>query len=629
MADNIAMDMTSGLDHVVRVTDMYMKESRTAKQARQDLDKKNLDMYHFRQDFSHKTKGQSREFLGKQTLAVEQISSFFVQGLTDIGEFFSVEAKPGIIDPVIRPEEVRKITQHYADKEDLITLSGDAVKTALLQSIMVFKVHGRMEEVPGFEIEQKIPIIGKKELKRRTKSKWTLAIDLIEPDNYFFDPDYRGRGHRKRYELIRSYMDFADLLELAKADPSIDTAAVKQLQGTMQEDTDREITRSRETGQSQTQVNFRKKIKIVEGWGDVIDPNTGEITHKNVTWMVANDHVLIKKPVANPFWHKRSPIVVTALQRVPFSATHRAIMDAPSVHNHALNEMYNLILDAGMMATHGIKQLRSDWVENEHEYSNGIPPGATLKVASSAPVGQKVLERVDTASMSKESIDVFNLLTSEFNQSAFTNDLRLGQLPPRTVKATEVQESTRTINSVFNSMVKMVENSGLEKVLELGYLNTIQFASDWDTEEIKALIGDERALFISNLTPQERFAASAQGFKFKVFGISRTLAKQQDFRKLTALMQTIATNPLFLQSFMRKYSFEKMLNQIMRALDINVDQLAMDEQELARVEAAMAEQRAAEQGPDAQSQIPQAAAGPENENTRTSGQTEQQAPPAP
>jgi hypothetical protein len=118
------------------------------------------------------------------------------------------------------------------------------------------------------------------------------------------------------------------------------------------------------------------------------------------------------------------------------------------------------------------------------------------------------------------------------------------------------------------------------------------------------------------LSEEEIFADSVNGLKFKVYGISRTLTKIKDFRKLQSMLQVIGSSEVFMEAFAKKYDFNKLLEEIMRSLDINTDKIKLPEAELG-MEAA--NPMAALQGaPNAQSQIPQAGAAV-NDNAEEAG----------
>jgi hypothetical protein len=285
-----------------------------------------------------------------------------------------------------------------------------------------------------------------------------------------------------------------------------------------------------------------------------------------------------------------------------------------------MNELYNLNVDAAMMEVHGIKQLRSSWLENSAQVSEGIAPGTTLLVNSSCPPGAKVLERVDTSAMTPESMNMLNMMDREFNQSALTNDFRLGSMPERQVKATEIVASNQSLTGIMNGIVKVIEEEMVSKVLDKSWLTMAQHMNDLDSDEVKAIVGEEQAKFVANMDPEEIFAQTALGHQYKVFGLSQTLNKIQDFRKIQALLQSIGASPQMMQEFTRKYSMTRLLGEIIKSLDIDDEKLIASPQEQQQRAAEMQMQAMAEaagkggegmtqdpRGSNPQSQIPQAA----------------------
>src|SRR5690242_20716148 len=68
------------------------REAETAKKRRMSINRTNWQTYMGQQDFSHKQTGQSREFLPKVPVAVEQFSAFIKKALVSYGNWFSVDA---------------------------------------------------------------------------------------------------------------------------------------------------------------------------------------------------------------------------------------------------------------------------------------------------------------------------------------------------------------------------------------------------------------------------------------------------------------------------------------------------------------------------------------------------------
>jgi len=596
--------------HLVTLTKCYYEESKQAKQERMLKNALNFDCYHLRQDYSHKIAGQSREVLPKQAMAVEQIVTFIQQGLADLGDWFTVEKNPGNVKPLITEEEARLLVQYGLDECDFLSFIGDSVKLGLLQSLMIAKPHGEIYNRSVFFAEPK-DINGKYEyaLKKKDIPAWKPKIDLIRAEDWYPDP----KKEDGLYNIQEIYMDISDVFKLSEgSNAPYDKKAVEDLHGAMVEADLQQVRKSRESGQNVSYATgYRKQVKIWECWGTIID-DKGKIVQENASWTIANESTIIKQPKDNPFWHGERPYVTSPFIRVPNSVWHKALMDAPTMNNIAINELYNLMIDDGMNSVHGIKQIRPDWLEDESQVTNGIGPGVTLKVNSNAPTGSKVLERVDTSQMSPETLNMFHVMNSEFSASALTNDLRMGVLPNRAVKATEVVEASQSITSVFTGISKTIEQKYIVKVLSMLFKLILQHLDKIYRKDLNDLFGQQRTDEILAIPKAQLFSDLVDGFTFKVYGVSRILSKQKDFKKFTALLQTIASDPVIGEEFQKEYSMSKFLGEILRALDIPVDRIKLSDAEKAQEAAAMqASQGGGTQpgsAPDMQSQIPQAGA---------------------
>lgn len=596
-------------DLIAEWTNVCHSEAQDAKRSRMDLNRKNFDTFNMKGDFSHKKAGQSREFLPRQTMATEQITSFIQQALTEAGEdWFKIEAEPGTVNPPIKPEEITKILRRAISKLNFPEVVGDSLKMGLLGALLIAKVHGRWVPKNIYRTEQKM--VGEKvqkQLMRQKKMVWELQIDLIRQEDWYPDPTGRGL-----YFIQEIEMDLHEVIKLSEGENAIyDAKMVEMLVGGTS-DAEQESKKARETNQNQTFTDARKRVKIRECYGTILDMATGKVVYENVTWTVANDVWVIGKPKPYPFWHGQDPFVVAEVMRVPKSVWHKAPMDAPSALNQAMNELFNLELDRGLMSVFGIRQLRTAWLSDETQVNDGIGPGATLEVNDLCPPGAKVLEPVQTAIQVPEGMQSYQALSSEFQVASMSNDLRMGVLPSRAVKATEVVEASQTITSIFTGMAKNLEDKFVMGIMKKAWPTVAQHINDLDSAEVAALLGADRAKEIAGIGNEELFAGTAEGFKYKVYGISTTLNKMKDFKKITALLQTIGASEMMIEEFIKRYDFGKLLTEVMRSLDIDVDRIALSKQEQEAMAAAQAQQQGAvQQGsqPNAQSQIPQMAGG--------------------
>lgn len=611
----------------------YYEEAKTAKWERMLQNRDNWDCYHLIQDWSHKQKGQSKEFLPKQAQAVEQITSFLQLGLMDIGSWFRVEREPGVKDSevIFKPIEIQNLLGRQLDKNDFINFIADQVKRGQLESLMIAKVGGMIRQKVKYQAVEKKGLLSslnpfrKKGLEKEIKEVWQLKLHQIRAEDWFPDPTGSGL-----YEIEAIEMDYHELVKLARENPDeFDLETVEKMMNNSNRDYMQEQKKTRETHQNSTVgTSVRKRVRIIELWGNICDPDTGELLHENVVARITLDGHTITKPKKNPLWYEGSPFVVSPILRVPQSVWHKALADAGTYLNRALNEAFNLQFDSGLMSVFGIKQLREDWLDNVDEISDGISPGMTLKANNSCPPGMKVLERVDTGALTEESLEMYNIADREFQSSMFTSDIRMGNLPQRSVKATEIVASNQAIQGVFSGIVKRLEQCFIAEVLYKSWVTSAQHMDDLDSDEVMAILGEERAQFLASMSPEERFAKTAQGHKFKVFGLSQTLNKIQEFKKLQTLLQTIGTSEILLKEFMRKYSIAAFMGEIIKSLDIDDSKLAItpeeqqqraqEQQQQMQMAMAMAQlkagggagggKRTLEQGANVQSQIPQTSA---------------------
>jgi hypothetical protein len=172
-----------------------------------------------------------------------------------------------------------------------------------------------------------------------------------------------------------------------------------------------------------------------------------------------------------------------------------------------------------------------------------------------------------------------NIIESEFNASALTSALRSGSFPDRAVKATEVVEQSQSLTGIFQGIAKNIEAMQIVKEVELAWMTVAQNLDRISKDELIALFGIERGSAISQIDPQDVFVQTVNGYKFQVFGITQTLAKAQDFRKLTTMLQTISGSELLIEKFVETYDMGKLLGEILTTLNIDKHKIELPEQQ--------------------------------------------------
>ncbi len=565
---------------LVKYIEASCLDAENARTNRDHNTRANYDAYHMRHNFDHKSEGQSTEVLSKIRMSVESTKSFFQQALADIGEWFQIELKDPTVDEgamLIKTHEAQALLEYQLGQAGYFSHVGLSIQRALLGGILCTKVAGKLIPKPKFRTKTE----GRgKSLKKSVVAvddkTWRLEFSRIRNEDWY--PDSLGRG---LYKIEEIYMDLHEVFSHSKGDNAIyDLAAVEKLskEYSMQGEDVKE--KSRETGQTTEgyQNAHRPQVKLKEYWGNVVSTD-GQLIYENVVITVANDTHIIRRPTPNPLWHQMTPFVTTSLLEVDGAVWPIALMDAATLHQKTMTEMLNLILDAAFREVHAPSQLRVQDLVDPSQVSNGIPAGTTLKVKSTLPPGAKVYEPLTAAKVPADALNVLNLLQQELNSSALTTDLRQGVLPDRAVKATEVVESSQSITSVFKGISKNIEKAHITKEVELAWMTIAQNLDMISVEELQSLFGLKRGTELSQLDPQDVFVQTVNGFKFKVFGIEQTIAKAQDFRKLTTLLQTISSSELLIEEFLKKYDMGKLVGEIMASLSIDKSKIAIPEQD--------------------------------------------------
>lgn len=580
-------------------------EADFARRDRMDMNKKNFNMYHLKHDFSHKQEGQTTDVLSKQAMAVEQTAAFFGQALCDAGDWWKVEAQKADEEPLmkIKPHEIMLMTNRQLERNDFYTFIANGVKSGLLGSLIITKMYGCRVTKPKFIAkDKKTKDKTVRVLERVDSDYWQLHPCLVRQENYYPDPTGEGL-----YEIEEMWMDFHEIEKLSQGEYAIyDSAAVAQLSKGSSGEGDNEYKKNRETAQNATNHGHRRRIKLTEFWGNVLD-KTGKVVHENCVYTIADDRIVIRKPEPNPYWHQKSPYIVTPIIEVPHSVWHKALADAGTQHNMSLNEIYNLLVDSAMKAVHGVSQVRVDWLEDVSQVSSGIRAGTALKVNAQCPPGAKVAEPIITSQTPPDVIQTYNIMNQEFNASMLTNDLRQGVMPFRQVKATEVVEASQTITSVFEGITKNIELKWITPMLEMAWQLIAQYADDLYDEEVVALLGEKRAGEIQALPAEDRFASTVSGLKFRVYGVTLQLNRQADYKKYITLLQTIGSSEVLMESFSQKYDITKLLEEIISSLNLDKYKIQRSEAEI-QAQNPQAQTTVPGEAPDDLSQVPQGSA---------------------
>jgi hypothetical protein len=566
----------SVIQEVLRCRD----EAWDAKQSRLRKNHRNMDAYLGRQDWSYKQDGQSTEFIPKTSVSVESMGNFIKRGLIKFGDYYSVEVDYEL-SKIISGAQLRAMLNNFLNdlwesnnkSTTFPMVVSDAIKMGLLNSLIILKVHGGMAPHRKFGFIKGKP--GEEDtLQMEEDTTWKLRIDLVQPEDYYPDPTAAGL-----YEIHSVERDLHEVVEAAEQGV-YDKSVVDQLIGTDYKMPEDEKRQARDKNQDEvTQPAFRKRVVLDEFWGTLLKSD-GTVAHRNCVCTVANKRFLIRKPEPNPFWHQESPFIAEPIVRIPWSVWGKALFDDAVSLNLAQNELFNLILDGGMAAVWGTKQIRLEDLEDPNQVAGGLKQGMTLAVKQTLPHNAKVVELCATGNVPIDSMQIYEALDREYNAAVYTNELKLGSLPSKQVRATEVVESSNSQAITLDGLTADIERKIIDRAIYLSWMNVLQNADEFDGKMMTSVANKAVANIIMRASPEERFALFGGRTQFRTFGLSATMAKALDFQKFMSMMQAVQLNPMLFQAFMMKFSPDRALTTIMTKLNINPDdlQLSPDEQ---------------------------------------------------
>lgn len=464
MAANAANIITQSKQELglkcTRITSGYREKSWQSRWNRRAQNLANWNAYHSRQDWSHKLPWQTQQTIAEFGISIEQSVGTLERGLTDTPNWLTVDPI-GIGDPLIDPEIIAALLKYYLDRlwipgdapetsYNFANLLGDGIKRALLESVLTSKVTAMLSTKYQYRLVESKPIkgklghreslsahdfapLGRQKIERDPIQDFRLNISLVPWEDYFPDSSLQNK-----FTIHEVTMLISDLSAIPDFDPKA-IAAVRGNAGATYSDMYKRVTQD-----TVFIAHDPDEVRVQECWGDLIDPDTGEVLATNSFWTVCNGH-LLRPPTPNPFWHGKRPFVSAALLRNPNSTVHKALADDAVNTWQFLNELVSLMFDGALASVWGKGQMRSDYVENVDDFNEGIPQAATFLLRPNTPEGYKAWEALEGGSLPDYAMKIFELAMRQFQTAMATNDLKLGQQPPQEATATCVPMWTEAL----------------------------------------------------------------------------------------------------------------------------------------------------------------------------------------
>lgn len=560
----------------------YRRLSYQSRWTRSSRNKENWDFYHGRQDWSHKMKHQSKDFMPDFPMAIERIGLTFAQPFAETEDWFdatNIGIGPAAFDPVT----TRKLLQFYLNRlylpgeytdraRTFAIVMEDAAKMATIEAMATFKVYAKRCQRFAFMLESANPLSDVSDyselditVQQVEVPTLRLAIDLIPWEDFF--PDTSGNN---LYDIHEKYTTLSSLRDNPDYDEKVVDSLVNSAGGTTIGGSMPDFEKRRRSDQDDPGGNRLNGPRIREVWGAIIDLRDGKrLLPPNQLLTLTTDGKFLRPPVNNPFWHGRRPFVKVPLLRVPLSETHKSLADHAVPVARAMNELDNLMLDGAIASVWGTRQFDPNIIENPEEVEDGIPQGYTATLKAGVEPGKKFLEKVAEGEIPQYAIEMQRQKSSQFQTATALPETAQGNLPQRQVKATELQQVSSASLGFFGGQAAFFENAGVVPVLELSWLTLWQYVDDFLEPEVVQIIGPERALVLQSMPTAERFVMMAQAVRFDVKGLRQLQQSQEMFARLTTFLQSLGVNPALLMAFDSKYDLVPYLDDMMKSMRLD------------------------------------------------------------
>lgn len=583
MPKEISREMTKAeyrIEVLEAIKEMYNEADRY-KSPRREWNERNWKCYDMEGDFSHKLEDQSKEFLPKNTLALDQSVSAIRQALITFDRFFDVEwIGEEEVEPLFASAEVKRLLALRFDECNAGASISECLRRGGNEVDSTIKIV--WEEVPDVAY---VAAEGDDAPLKVTKKRKKLTLQVLGYEEYFSDPWHKGL--MRMYSIHRCTVPFFKLVQGVEAG-LFDEEAVDRLGGYSQSEEDRRQEEAENQPRSAPHMERRHEVELWYFYGTVLSRD-GRIMKdldgsplENVVAVIADRTEIIQMPRKNPRWAQCSPVVSAKLTQ----RENRALMDPGTSLNEAENEIFNLILDGGMSAVYGVGQVRMDWLAEPSQVNDGIFWGTKLKVNAQCPPGQKVYERVDTGGVAQESVQVFNLVDGIHAEAGRSNQIRQGRLPSKQVRSSEALIAERAIGGLFDAISKDFEDTFLEELIRQVWLDVLQQIKEFPKADLKRILGAEKFAELDGLSAAQVFARAASGYKFTPRAMSDIAQRNMALQNLNMFLSVLGTRPELLQEFSKTYSMDRLLKQLMHFLSLDTDKLTLtDGEKQARKEA--------------------------------------------
>ena len=574
--DEFRIDLDDG--ELLQILRDYLNVGKTAREtglsARDAQWDANWDGYWARYEAKDKADWQAQEVLPEVQNLVDRFAASMRGALFSRPDFYSIE------DPLKRDSLVM---QHLKNFTDLILDSSSSNVTGqptgfqttfgnIAKSGALMAMCGSCTWDP---IERKV------------------RIEAVDPREIYFDPTGRGLFRVRQWEDDWHVLDEMAAIEDSEGEALYDLDAIAALQAG--HDEEGRDDKARSTGTDHVdETTGRKPILFHEYLCDIIN-NQGELVAKNQLIVVANERVIIRGPEPNPYWHKRDWIVFAPAIGVPFSVYGRTFVEGFRQLVNTFIEMTNLILDASFTDSLNMFMIWPDALEDPDEAAEWHP-GKMFLADENWPPGQDFMKPVQSGRLGNNSMAVWQAMQAMVRDAASQNEMSLGQLPPKgDITAFEIGTVEQNRSELVRAIAADAESLVVGPLVELAWMTGLQHFDPKKDKSLARQLGPD----VTDMLVSQRETFRHRRFRFRVYGITGAIRRSEKLQSLLGMLQIVAQNEQMMGAFLKRFSVDRLLEQVMELFGIDIPAIEKTEDEKqrdAQLAAAQAQAQAAPGG---------------------------------
>ena len=377
-------------------------------------------------------------------------------------------------------------------------------------------------------------------LKLATRNSTSLTIDVVDPRNYFTNPD-------GTFEIERRMMSWHEAMQLAKGpdrlfDPRVLRAIKNEQFGPDVSHEEKE--RLRKLGIQDHQNPYRRMILVYEFYGPVYNKD-GELLREHARLFIANEKYLLNPHnIDNPFPDQRSGYHVLRPIPRPFGQTADALIGPIAAMHKTLTQLYRRNFDGLLWRLMKLMQVVPEWLENPKQLDD-LAPGDPIEIKPEAAMnGVGAILETKFSDVSPGTLADTDYLTREIdNGSGVPSSVWSGPPVQRDVTAYEIDTATNQAMAQFEDIAKEIERWMVDIAHRVKTF-TLYYWRDLDNPRFRAM-NEIKALgeLMERFPLEQRLSFYARDVDFKCRGLTTYMEKAQAIENILRLVEIAAKIP--------------------------------------------------------------------------------------